>query len=71
MGGGNYLKYLKRGGTEKRGQDTKILKKGGASWVKGWVTSIQVTPFFMVYMLVLSQHHQHQPTMINTGADEQ
>ena len=27
--GGNCLKYLKRGGTEKRGGDTKILKRGG------------------------------------------
>ena len=34
-GGGNCLKYLKRGGTEKRGGDTKILRKE-ASWVKGW-----------------------------------
>ena len=28
-GGGNCLKYLKRGGTERRGGKTKILKKGG------------------------------------------
>ena len=30
-GWGNCLKYLKakRGGTEKRGEDTKILKRGG------------------------------------------
>ena len=27
---------LKVGGTEKRGGETKILKRG-ASWVKGWV----------------------------------
>ena len=27
--GGNCLKYLKRGGTEKRGGDTKILKREG------------------------------------------
>ena len=33
---GNCLKYLKRGGTEQRGGDTKILKRR-ASWVKGWV----------------------------------
>ena len=29
VGGGNCLKYLKRGGTEKRGGDTKILKRDG------------------------------------------
>ena len=28
--GGNCLKYLKRGGTEKRGGETKILKRGQA-----------------------------------------
>ena len=34
MSEGNDPKYLKRGGgTEKRGGDTKILKKGEASWV--------------------------------------
>ena len=27
--GGNYLKYLKRGGTERRGGNRKIFKKGG------------------------------------------
>ena len=32
----NYLKYLERGGTEKRAGDTKILKRG-SSWVKGCV----------------------------------
>ena len=37
-GGGNCVKYLKGGGIEKRGGETKILKRGGgASWVKGWV----------------------------------
>ena len=28
-GGGNCLKYINRGGTEKRGGETKILKMGG------------------------------------------
>ena len=28
-GGENCVKYLKRGGTEKRGRETMILKKGG------------------------------------------
>ena len=28
-GGGNYLKYPKRGGTEKRGGETKNLNRGG------------------------------------------
>ena len=28
-GGGNFLKYLKVGGIEKRGGKTKILKRGG------------------------------------------
>ena len=30
-GWGDCLKYLKRGGTEKKGGETKILKKGGGS----------------------------------------
>ena len=30
-------KTLKGGGTEKRGGETKILKRTGESWVKGWV----------------------------------
>ena len=68
MGEGNCLKYLKRGGTERGGEDPKIFKKGrgGASWVKGWVCQHPIHPifYFMVYVLPLS--HQHQPTMINT-----
>ena len=37
--GGRYCpKYLKRGGTEKRGMGHKNLKTGGgASWTKGWM----------------------------------
>ena len=37
--GGECLKYLKRGGIEKREGDTKILKEGGGGgkWVKGRV----------------------------------
>ena len=31
---------LKGGGTEKRGEKTKILKRG-SSWVKGWVPFIK------------------------------
>ena len=27
--GGNHLKYLKRGETERKGGETKILKRGG------------------------------------------
>ena len=34
--GGTVYNTLKGGGTEKRGEKTKILK-GEASWVKGWV----------------------------------
>ena len=34
--GGDCLKYLKRGGTEKRGWEAKIFKRGGKC-VKGWV----------------------------------
>ena len=30
--GGKCLKCHKRGGTEKRGGDTKILKRGGQAW---------------------------------------
>ena len=35
-GGRNCLKYLKKSGIEKRGRETKIKQKWGASWVKGW-----------------------------------
>ena len=34
--GGTVLNTLKRGGTEEKGGETKILK-GGASWIKAWV----------------------------------
>ena len=37
MGGGNCLKYLKRGWNRKEGTENKDSKMGGASWVKGWV----------------------------------
>ena len=37
-GGRNHLKYLKEGGTEKRGGETKFLNRG-TSYVKGWVPS--------------------------------
>ena len=30
VGGGDCLKYFKKGGTEKRGGETKILKRGKA-----------------------------------------
>ena len=46
-GGAVCLKYLKRGGTEKRGEDTKILKRGrGSSWVKWWVCQHPSHPIF-------------------------
>ena len=35
--GGTVENTLKGGGTEKRGGETKILKRKGASWVKSWV----------------------------------
>ena len=34
-GGGNCLKYLRRGWNRKEGSGNKNVKKGGASWVKG------------------------------------
>ena len=34
-GRGNCLKYLKRGGTEKRGGDTKFLKRRGQAGSRG------------------------------------
>ena len=34
-GGGNCLKYLKTGGTEKRGGDTKFLKRRGQAGSSG------------------------------------
>ena len=61
-GGGNCRKYLKRGGTEKRRGDTKMLKRGDNL---GWVCQRPSHTLFMVcYVLPLS--HQHQPTMIKT-----
>ena len=36
-GRGNCLRYLKMGGTEKRRRDTKLLRRGGGSSVKGRV----------------------------------
>ena len=49
VGGTVCLKYLKRVGTEKRGEGTKILKRGrGQAGSRGGSVSIQVTPFFMV-----------------------
>ena len=71
-------KYLKRGRTKNRAEDTNILKRkrrGGRGQFesRGGSVSIQVTPFFMVYALPLC--HQHQPCqlMINAfgAADEQ
>ena len=42
----NILKEMK---TEKRGGDTKILKRGfGQAGSRGGSVSVQVTPFFMV-----------------------
>ena len=36
-GGGNCLKYLKRGRSRKEGRGKqKFEKGGGGSWVKGW-----------------------------------
>ena len=41
--GGDCLKYLKSGGTEKRGGETKIFKKGGklgqgvGAFLGGWL----------------------------------
>ena len=35
MGGGKCLKNLKRGGAEKRGGNTKILKRGGGKLSEG------------------------------------
>ena len=51
-GGVNGLQYLKRGGREKRGGDTKILKRRlGQAGSRGGSVSVQVTPFFMVPIL--------------------
>ena len=37
QGGGNFLKYLKRGGTENREGKTNILKRGGQTGSRdGW-----------------------------------
>ena len=36
-GRGNCLKYLKRVWNRKEGEETKILNRAGASWVKVWV----------------------------------
>ena len=56
MGGGSCLKYLKRGGTEKRGGETKILKTGGEAGSRSGSVSVQVIPcmpFFIVCFYVL------------------
>ena len=34
---GETVKYLKRGGTEKRGGEEILKEGGGAGWVKGWL----------------------------------
>ena len=39
-GGGNCLKYLERGGTERRGEETKILKRGGGK-LGQWVGALK------------------------------
>ena len=75
MGGGRgtvCLKYLKRGETEKRGEDTKILKRGrGPSWVKGWVCQHPSHPiFYGRYMCCLNNINQLLH-MINTIAGMQ
>ena len=44
----NQLKYFKRGGTEKRGGDAKILKRG-ASRVRGWVPWWAGTPLQIMF----------------------
>ena len=50
--GEQILQYLKRGATEKRGGETKTLKRGlGQAGSSGGSVSVQVTPFFMVSML--------------------
>ena len=49
VGGGNCLKYLKRGGTEKRGGETKILKRGVGSWVKEWVCQRPSHPMHAIF----------------------
>ena len=77
MGGGNCLKYLKRGGTKNRTEDKKILlrKGGGQAGSRGGSVSIQVTQFFMVQLCAASKlSTSAMPTMINTivaAADEQ
>ena len=36
-GRGNCVKYLKRGGTEEKGEEREKFLKRGTRWVKGWV----------------------------------
>ena len=36
-GGGNCLKYFKKGGEIEKSRVKFFLKKGGANWINGWV----------------------------------
>ena len=51
MGEGNCLKYLKRGGTERRGEDPKIFKngRGGGKLGQGMGLLASNSPHFLFY----------------------
>ena len=65
MGGGNCLKYLKRGGTKNRTEDKKILlRKGGGKLGQGVGLSASRSPNFLWYSYVLPLSYQHQPCQL-------
>ena len=51
-GGGNCLKYLKRGGTEKRGGETKILKRGELGSKGGCLKKGGLEPSYELWVLI-------------------
>ena len=67
-GRGNCLKYLKRGWNRKEERETKILKKGEASWVKAWVPykgGGTGTPLRAMTNLLTAKCQTKKKTMLN------
>ena len=52
MGGGDCLKYLKRGGTEKRGGEIKILKRGELGSKGGCLKKGGLEPSYELWVLI-------------------
>ena len=54
MGGGNCLKYLKRGGKEKRGDEKRFKKSAGGKLCQGMGMSASKSPHFLWYVITSS-----------------